>query len=387
MLHLTISGDVFLKSRRTQPRMIARVIDNVRAALAGSDLVPRRIANHRFSVDTDDAAIADRLARVFGISSVDTVVVVPGNDLDRLAVAVAELNADRVAGRTFAVRPKRTGRHDWRSHDLAVKVGDLLRAAGGTVDLERPDETVGVRIVDDEAYVVIEHRRGAGGLPIGTQGPVLGLVSGGFDSIVALWMMMSRGTAPELVHFTLNCAQSDHALAVSHAMWERWGFGSDPLVHVVEFQEVKEALLADVDRRMRQVALKVLMVQAAERIAAERKIEALVTGDALGQVSSQTLPHLAAISRSVEIPILRPLVGMTKETIIDVARRVGTAEISARAREVCDLSGGGTVATAARTSAVHRAAELVPEALMAEAVETRKSFRLADWVPGTVLAG
>ena len=134
---------------------------------------------------------------------------------------------------------------------------------------------------------------------------------------------------------------------------------------------------------MRQVTLKVLMAKAAERIADARGIPALVTGDALGQVSSQTLPHLVAVSRAVEIPILRPLVGMGKEQIVDLARRVGTAEISARAREGCDLAEGSTVATGAKLEAIRAAADRVPEELTADAVATAKTFRLADWVPGS----
>jgi thiamine biosynthesis protein ThiI len=133
---------------------------------------------------------------------------------------------------------------------------------------------------------------------------------------------------------------------------------------------------------MRQVALKVLMAQAASTIAGEEQIQALVTGDSLGQVSSQTLPHLVAVSKQAAIPILRPLVGMSKEAIIDRARAIGTAEISARAREVCDLSEGRPVATAAREASVARSVADVPEELTAHAVETRKVFQLSDWMPG-----
>ena len=382
MLHLTISGDVFLKSRRTQRGLVHRVLANARRAIGG-DVRFERLGEHRFAVDLDDAAAIDRLTRVFGLSAVDTVVEESADDVEALAAAVARWNADRVTGRTFAVRVKRTGFHRWSSQELAAAAGARLVEAGGRVDLSNPEEVVFVRVIDDAAYVVTEHRKGAAGLPLGASGRLLGLVSGGFDSIVALWTTMGRGAEPEFVHFTLNCAQSEHALAVSYALWERWGFGTDPLVHVVDFQPVKEALVREVAPRMRQVTLKVLMAKAAEQIADDRGIPALVTGDALGQVSSQTLPHLVAVSRAVEIPIFRPLVGMGKEQIVDLARRVGTAEISARAREVCDLAEGSTVATGAKLEAVRAAADRVPEELTADAVATAKTFRLADWVPGS----
>ena len=388
MIHVTLSGDIFLKSRRTQPRMVKRVLSNLAVALrrAGFDGDFDRIGGHRFSFDPgeDHERLAEAATGVFGIASVDSVVALPIGDLDFLAAEVATRSADRIVGRTFAVRVTRRGTHPWNSMDLASRAGALLVAAGGTVDLDDPEETVAVTVLDDRAFLVERHREGPAGLPIGTQEPVLSLISGGFDSVVAAWMMMSRGCPVEFVHFTLECAQSDHAIAVAHALSEMWGHGSEPDVHVVEFQPVKEALLEAVDPRMRQVALKVLMAQAAEAIARDRRISALVTGDALGQVSSQTLPHLVAVSKAIDTPILRPLVGLPKQIIIDYARRVGTAEISSRAREVCDLSGGGPVATAAREGAIRRSVDQVPERLMLDAVATRKTFLLSDWMPGGI---
>jgi thiamine biosynthesis protein ThiI len=153
-------------------------------------------------------------------------------------------------------------------------------------------------------------------------------------------------------------------------------------VHLVEFQPVKDALFEHVDARMRQVTLKVMMARAASEIAGDAHITALVTGDALGQVSSQTLPHLVAVSKASDIPILRPLLGLPKESIIDLARTVGTAELSARAQEVCDLSGGGPVATAASEAAIADTIDQIPDDVLSHVVHTRKTFDLKDWSPG-----
>ncbi|MEN8233868.1 MAG: THUMP domain-containing protein [Actinomycetota bacterium] len=386
MLHITLSGDIFLKSRRTQPRMIKRVLSSLAVALeeAGCDAKLERLGSHRFALDPGERAeaVIEKASRVFGVASVDEMLELDATDLDSLATDVARHAQERVAGKTFGVRVKRRGNHEWRSYDLAVKAGALLVEAGGSVNLDDPQEPVEVTVLGDRAFLVIAHHRGPGGLPVGTQEPVLCLISGGFDSVVAAWMMMSRGCPVEFVHFTLSCSQSDHAIAVARSLWERWGYGTDPLVHVVDFQPARAALMEHVDVRMRQVALKVLMVRAASQIAQERDILALLTGDALGQVSSQTLPHLVAISEASDVPVLRPLLGLPKETIIDYARRIGTAEISARAREVCDLSEGKPVATGARPRQVQRSVAEVPESLMADAVATRKTFRLKDWLPG-----
>jgi len=388
LIHFTLSGDIFLKSRRTQPRMIKRAVANLKAALRSEGYEPdlERLGSHRFAFDpgSDPGPAIEAASRVFGVASVSSVEEVPAGDLEVLAISVADASRARVAGKTFGIRVKRRGNHEWRSYDLATAAGTLLVEAGGSVDLDDPDEWVDVTVLDERAFLVADRRKGAAGLPIGTQEPVLGLVSGGYDSIVAAWMLMSRGCPVDYVHFSLNCAQADHALAVARSMWERWGYGTDPTVHLVEFEPVKEAIEAHIEPRMRQVALKVLMAQAASQIAEDERIQALVTGDALGQVSSQTLPHLVAVSKQSTVPILRPLLGMPKEAIIDQARMVGTAEISARAREVCDLSEGQPVATGAREASIARSVADVPEDLMADAVTTRKTFRLYDWMPGAV---
>jgi tRNA uracil 4-sulfurtransferase len=386
-LHITLSGDVFLKSRRTQKRLIKRVRANLDHALrsAGHDGTMKRVGTHRFELNTSDStvdAVRSAALSVFGLSSVDTVHGIPFNNIEDLARAVAELALDQVKGRTFAARVKRRGTHDWNSMDLARLIGAEMHTQSAGVDLTNPEVEVHVTVLDQRAFLVVDHQKAAGGLPLGTQERVLCLVSGGFDSVVAGWMLMSRGCPVDFVHFSLNCAQSDHALAVARELWSRWGHGTEPTVNLVEFQPVKNALFEHVDARMRQVTLKVMMATAASEIAHEAGISALVTGDALGQVSSQTLPHLVAVSKSVETPILRPLLGLPKESIIDLARIVGTAELSARAQEVCDLSGGGPVATAATEIAIADTVDRIPEEVLADAIATRKVFALRDWTPG-----
>ena len=388
-VHATLSGDVYLKSRRTQRGLIARARRNLELAVteAGYRGDIERIGSHRFvlypTADLVDDVVA-AATTVFGFGSADVVSAIPFESFDSLAREVAHRTSDRVADRSFAVRVKRRGDHDWRSPDLARAIGTLLVESGGRVDLTQPDEAVEVRVFERRAYLASEAHAGAGGLPLGTQDRVLCLISGGFDSVVAAWLLMSRGCPVDFVHFSLNCAQSDHALAVARELWSTWGHGTEPTVHVVEFQPVKDALLEHVPARLRQVTLKVMMGRAASQIAREHDIQALVTGDSIGQVSSQTLTHLVAVSEAADVPIIRPLAGLPKESIIDLARHVGTAELSARAKEVCDLSEGRPVATSARHTIINRNADLVPEEVLADVVATAKSFRIRDWTPGQI---
>lgn len=386
-LHVTLSGDIYLKSRRTQQRLIRTVTANLDKALKSVGYVGPvvRIGTHRFALEpAPDAIDTVRSAAltVFGFSSVDIVVEAEFATMDDLARKVAAFSADRVAGRSFAARVKRSGNHSWRSIDLARAIGAELIDIGRSVDLTNPEESVDVTVLGDKAFIVIDHRRAAGGLPIGTQDKVLCLISGGFDSVVAAWMLMSRGCTIDFVHFSLNCAQSDHALAVARELVDAWGYGMDPTVHLVEFQPVKDALFEHVEPRMRQVTLKVMMADGASRIAQSERISALVTGDALGQVSSQTLPHLVAVSKASETPILRPLLGLPKQTIIDIARTIGTADLSARAQEVCDLSEGNPVAIAATQATVDSTIDAMPDHVLADVIATAKVFKLRDWSPG-----
>lgn len=381
-----VSSDIFLKSRRTRAAML-RVLSANLAAAVGPGTSVRRWPGHRLRFAGPAADPVGAAARVFGIAGVQRMVPVPFATVEELADGVAALAAPEVAGRTFAVRPKRSGRHDWSSYDLAVRVGDLLREAGGTVDLGAPEVTVEVRVVGGDAAYVAETAPGVGGLPLGSQDGALALLSGGIDSPVAAWMMMSRGCPVDVVHFVLDCAQGDHALAVAYRLWRDWGAGSAPTAHVVDLRPTVEALMAGVGPRLRQVALKVLMMRAASAVAAEERLAALVTGESLGQVSSQTLAHLAALSTASPVPVLRPLVGLSKSEIVRRATEIGTFELSARAREVCDLSEGGPVEVAAATRRVLAAADRVAADLWSDAVVKRQRFLLADWMPGMTTDG
>jgi len=289
--------------------------------------------------------------------------------------------------RAFAVRARRRGTHSWSSYDLACAVGDLLREAGGTVNLSDPEVTAEVRVRDGVAAVLAGVDPGPGGLPVGSQGGVLALLSGGIDSPVAAWMMMSRGCRVDYLHFMLDCAQGDHALSVGRALWDDWGAGHDAVAHVVDLRPAADALVAAVAPRMRQVVLKALMVRAASVVAVEEGLPALVTGESLGQVSSQTLTHLVALSGEASVPTLRPLLGLDKHEIVRRATEIGTYDLSARAREVCDLSAGMPVEVAATPARVAVTTDRVPEELWRAAVVERHRFLLRDWLPGMTTDG
>ncbi len=396
-LLLTCSGELHLKSRRTR-RKVERVLrQNLQGAL-DRDVPEARVATegerllieHGASGHDRDRELeraAEVATRVFGVQRADLGAELPADDLDALAEGAAELARERVAGRTFAVLVNRRGSHGWRSPDAARRIGSELVDVSAGVDLDHPEAEVRVEVYGEVAYLVERRWAGAGGAPLGTQEPVLALFSGGFDSPVASWMMMRRGSPAQLVHFQLDCASSDHAIATAHDLARRWAPGAPSPLWKVDFQGVKDALMELTPPRLRQVVLKQLMYTAADRLADRLGIAALVTGESVGQVSSQTLRSLVEIEAMVDRPVLRPLAGHTKDEIIDRARDIGTASLSARAREVCDLA-DGPVAVAPQQASLDQARSDLPTDLIPAALSTLELIRLDRWQvgqPGTMV--
>ncbi len=381
MLVASLDPEIYLKSQRTQRRMVGALVAAISAAFDRRVEISR-LAGHRLAIVTTAEDAVDRLSRVFGVRAVETVETVECEALDDLAESVATQFGAEVNGRTFAVRPTRMGSHTFSSQDLAVAAGSLLVEAGGKVDLTNPEITVRIRVVNDVSYLTLATRPGVGGLPAGTQGKALAMFSGGIDSPVAVYLMAQRGVAVDYLHFSLGCGQADHAAGIAHLLTERYGAGTDPLLHIVDLEPAISEIQHRVPARERQMALKGVMYRAAEGIAiTNRDTRAIINGESLGQVSTQTLDNVAALDRIIEMPMLRPLIGLAKNEIVDRARDIGTLEVSSRTREMCDIAGGAKVSVS--TSAAKLVAIMTEvDDLVEQAVMTHKSMRLADWVPG-----
>jgi thiamine biosynthesis protein ThiI len=387
-LRLVPSGELYLKSRRTRDRFMRELVSNIQAGTdaAGAEATVRRSGHQEFSIVAPDLpAAADAAARTFGVNRVDRVESLEFDTLDQLSKLVAELSRERVSGKKFAVRVRRRGAHDWQGRDAEVEIGNLLFDDSSGVDLDDPEVTVRVHVQDQRALVVEESWPGADGLPLGSQRRVLVLLSGGIDSPVAAWMMMRRGCPVDFLHLKLDCSVSDHALVVGDELVRQWGHGVPSRFHVVDFQGVKDQLRERLAPRIRQVVLKQLMFATAAEVARRSDIQLLVTGDSLGQVSSQTAAHLAEIDTFVGFPILRPLVGMTKQEIVDRSRQVGTYDLSIRAREVCDLSDGRPVETQASSSRLASGHRKLDDTIIQSSLEQWESIDAADWAPGLPL--
>ncbi len=380
-----VAAEVASKSNRTRRRFHRQLVHNLDDALRSSG-IPAQVSDRwsRLFVRVKAPPGADPSShsldparRVFGVSSFSRVDAVVSADLDEIVRVGHDLYREQVSGRRFAVAPRRTGRHPFSSRDIGVQLGAALNPYG-TVDLTTPEVTVHVEVRDQRSYLYRGRTEGPGGLPLGVQGRAVCLISGGYDSAVAAWLLLKRGVALDYVFCNLaGPAFERSVLRVTRVLADRWSYGHRPRIHILDFAEPVRALRNRVTPRYWQVVLKRLMYRSAEAVAREIGAQALVTGEALGQVSSQTLPNLRAIEAAATLPVLRPLVGFDKEEIIRIARGIGTAALSARVREYCAILEGKPV-TAAKALAVDREEAPLDPGLIKAAVAARRVMNVRE---------
>lgn len=242
---------------------------------------------------------------------------------------------EALEGKTFCVRVKRRGKHEFTSIEVERYVGGGLNQHIETarVKLTDPDVTVNLEIENDRLLLVKGRYEGIGGFPIGTGEDVLSLISGGFDSGVSSYMLMRRGCR---VHYCFNLAAPPMRLAsaVAHYLWNRFGSSHRVRFVAINFEPVVGEILEKVDDGQMGVVLKRMMVRAASKVAERYGVQALVTGEALGRVSSQTLTNLRLIDNVSDTLILRPLISHDKEHIIDPRVRSARKILPAPCRNI-----------------------------------------------------
>jgi thiamine biosynthesis protein ThiI len=300
--------------------------------------------NLQLRIPPQHAALLPRIEEVLantpGVWSFNRVLHRSLGTLDELLALVRDTYAARLAGKTFVVRCRRNGRHSFSSMDVErfIGAGLLEQTAAKGVSLKQPEVVVAIEIRDDEVFVVDEARDGIGGFPLGTQDAVLSLLSGGFDSAVTTFMSMRRGMRAHCLFF--NLGGQEHELAVkelAYYLWNRFGSSHHVYFITVPFEDVVREILEKVENSYMGVTLKRMMLRAASRIAQEIGADALVTGESVAQVSSQTLKNLAVIDEVCPMLVLRPLIMSDKQDIVDMAHRIGTAQFSAVIPEYCGV--------------------------------------------------
>lgn len=325
-----------------RPFFERRLVAALRRA-AGSDACRVTHRGSRCYLTGYDPADEDRLVEavrhVLGVHSVCPAVSCD-RDMETIArTALGALSALQPDGASFKVQVRRADkRYPIRSMDMARDLGArvLERFPEMRVDLTRPDILLTVEVRDDAAYIYTREIPGWGGMPVGTAGSAALLLSGGIDSPVAGWMMMKRGLRLIAVHFYSFPYTGELArrkvldLAASLARW------SGPIpVHVVPFTAIQEKLYEEAPEELLTLLMRRAMMRIAGELAAREGCGALITGESLGQVASQTLEALRATEDGIALPVLRPLIGFDKNEIVERARMLGTYDISVRPYEDC----------------------------------------------------
>lgn len=325
---------------KNRPWFQRHLIRHLHRALAGLGVREIRVPMGRLEVVLgSDAAIAevrDRLRHVFGLANYSvTTRVAP--EMEAIASGIMR-DLPREAPASFRVRVRRADKQfPLRTPDIEREIGRrIVEARGWAVNLSAPALTVGVEIVPGEAFYYFGKEPGAGGLPTGTGGRVVALLSGGIDSPVAAWRMMRRGCKATLVHFHsapfLSRASQDKARELARVL-SRYQLSAK--LHLVPIGEIQRQITLSVPGALRVILYRRLMLRVAERIALRASAHALVTGDVLGQVASQTIENMSVTGAAVTMPVFRPLVGMDKDEIIAQAERLGTYSISIVPDEDC----------------------------------------------------
>jgi thiamine biosynthesis protein ThiI len=358
---------------RNRPWFVKVLVRNIKVALRGVGVTGVRSVMGRLEVELGPAAswveARNRLQGVFGIANFSIAGRAP-LDLPALASAILKDLGERQV-ESFRVSVRRADkRFPLTSPQIEREVGGRIKEhKGWRVDLERPALNIHVEMLSEQAFYFFGKEPGAGGLPTGTGGRVACLLSGGIDSPVAAYRMMRRGCSVLLIHFhsypILSRASQEKvrelaALLARHQLQSR--------LILVPFGELQQQVLLAVAPELRVVVYRRLMMRIAERLARRWHARALVTGEVIGQVASQTLDNLTTIAKATDMEILRPLVGMDKDEIIKEAERIGTLSISTIPdQDCCQLFTPKHPSTRVYRSQIEQAEASLPIADMVEA--------------------
>jgi thiamine biosynthesis protein ThiI len=289
-----------------------------------------------FKADYDPEVLIERIRSVFGVANF-SMVERTARDIDTLRVRILE----SLDGRRFSSFRIDTQRGDktfaLKSPEINRQIGAAVKdQSGARVDLTKAELTVTVEILPREAFFGFNKIPGPGGLPVGASGRVVALISGGIDSPVGAYRMMQRGCRLIFVHFhSAPYLDQTSQEKVRQLVTELTRCQFQSRLYLIPFGEIQRQIVAAVARPLRVILYRRMMLRIAEQVARREKCQALITGESLAQVASQTLENIAVIEKAAELPVLRPLVGMDKQEIIDQARRIGTYEISSIPDQDC----------------------------------------------------
>lgn len=327
-------GEIGLKSPKIRSRFERKLVKNIKATF---ECDVDRNQGRIYIRPQDFSEGTEKLNRVFGVVSYSPAISTKANyeDIDKtLADYTQELIDENILDENtkFAIKCRRVGTHDFTSQEMAAHCGGIVRSVIlAPVDLTNPDLTIFVEIRDDDAYIYHEKIKGPGGLPLGTQGKVIVLLSSGIDSPVAAYLMMKRGCEVVALHCNNDPFSGPKVTENFNALVDQlniYAKGNPIKKRVIDYGEYLTVAKTKAPEKMTCVLCKSGMYKIAEKLAIKLGADAIVDGSSVGQVASQTLSNILATRYGVEMPILSPLIGLDKEEITAIAKDIGTFEIS-----------------------------------------------------------
>ncbi len=350
-VYLIRFGEIALKSTVVRRRAIRQLVTNIQRALSMRGISARVWATwDRVYVEGEN--LESVLSKIFGIVSFSRIVQLKFETKQQLLDWGEELFKQKVKGKRYGVRVRRSGQHDFTSKELEKELGSRLWKYGNGVDLTHPEIWVKLEVKGNVASAIYETYRGPGGIPIGTNGRAIALFSGGIDSPVAAWLAMKRGVRVDFAYVDLGDVRLVYDVFESFA--KNWCTYT-PRFYLIRLDKTLNRLV-QLESKYRQVLLKIIMYKVAEKL----NYPALITGEALGQASSQTLQNLSVINSFANSLVIRPLIGLDKQETVEIAKKIGTYDLSIRVPELCNLA-TGRVVTATKRHIIEEQLELLGE--------------------------
>ncbi len=336
-------GEMVLKglNKKTFEDMLKKNIKRRLRGLGRFELTTAQSTTYITPLDDecDLAEVVERVGKIFGIAALCRACVCEKDFGDISEKAVEYLGEILEGASTFKVNAKRSDKaFPMKSPEICSELGGILleKFPNLAVDVKNPQVTVTVEVRDTNAYVHAENIKGAGGLPVGSSGKALLLLSGGIDSPVAGWMMAKRGVHIAAIHYVSPPYTSDRALLKVETLCEKLtDYCGGIAFFCVPFTEIQEAIKDNCPEEYFTIIMRRLMMEIAQRIAKKENCLALITGESVGQVASQTMAAMACTDAVCRIPVFRPCVGMDKTEIIEIARKIDTFETSIEPYEDC----------------------------------------------------
>ena len=337
--------EIMIKGTTAKRQMIAQVYNNLNNMLSkiSSDIKIKKFFDKVEVVCPIEvvALVRQRLLDTPGIQQIlEAIQFDQMYTLDEIKVKVNEVCSHEIQGKTFVVRAKRTGTQEFKSTQIEQTVGGYMLAMNDTkgVNLKNPEVTINIELEHHQLNIITYKHMGMGGFPLGTQGTILSLMSGGFDSTVASYLTMKRGIKTHFIFFNLGgIAHEIGVKQVAYYLWNKFGSSHRVSFISIPFDDVVTEIFKSVSEPYMGVMLKRLMLKASEKVADSMGIDALVTGESVAQVSSQTLRNLALIDQVTNKLVLRPLAMMSKPDIIDIAYKIGTSRFAEAMPEYCGV--------------------------------------------------